>query len=146
MHHGICRFFIKYILTDEQLHHMGTFWATRFEVMLHHTCPLCKHGVGTPIDYVMICSETNQYTEAMRDAVDNSFANSFVVPEQHFAIADTWFVLNACNCLFNNSEEEHRSSDTYDKVRQQAMYLENDFDMRTHVSFLLRCVGAKWKQ
>ena len=89
MHPGICRFFIKYILTDEQLHHMGTFWANRFEVMLHHTCPLCKHGVGTPIDYVMICSETKQYTEAMCDAVNNSIAKNCVVPEQHFAIADT---------------------------------------------------------
>ena len=75
-----------------------------------------------------------------------SLAKSFVVPEQHFAIADKWFVLYACNWLFQNSDEENRSSDTYDKVRQQAMYLENDFDMRTHVSFLLRCVGAKWKQ
>ena len=60
----------EFMHTDEGLHEIATYWSREVSLKSNRSCPFCKNGAGTPRHYVIACTETKQYTEAICDSVE----------------------------------------------------------------------------
>ena len=137
----------EYMHTDEGVHHMATYWSREMSIKSHRTCPFCKNWTGNPRHYVMACTETTQYTEAICDTVEVEIANicdqeqllrkgkEFHTTKPPASLdedatnANKLLILHARRWLARDTDMEKRFIELYEEDTIKANDMEDEFDM-----------------